>query len=397
MRSLFFLFLLINFYLPSKEFSFKSTKGQKFKIECNIDGKQYLNGKLVASYNQKYKTIRTIKNVDGTKAEIEDDYYYYNINKFLANNEMLQITDNNIITYYRESNGIMTVQDDQKIPSIRNAPFFPNRAILPGDKWNSSATEVQDVYNDNTLSFFPIDVSYEFIGYEETDDKNIAKILYQYHLRAQNNFTNKIDNRILYIDGISKTLMFFDIENGTRIKELYERQYFIKTKNGEYVLNFEISDSGERIWTPIELMKKEELVDDIKKDFEENSIKDATVEEDDIGLKITLQNIRFAPESSKLERSEMERLDSISNILEKYRGKGILVVGHTTDRGTEKGRKILSQERARSVAEYLIIREAVDKSKLSYYGKGGEEPIADNNTEEGLNLNRRVEIFILEE
>lgn len=397
MRALFFLFLLINFYLQSEEFSFKSTKGQKFKIECNIDGKQYLNGKLVASYNQKYKTIRTIKNVDGTKAVIEDDYYYYNINKFLANNEMLQITDNNIITYYRESNGIMTVQDDQKIPSIRNAPFFPNRAIFPGDKWNSSATEVQDVYNDNTLSFFPIDVSYEFIGYEETDDKKTAKILYQYHLRAQNNFTNKIDNRILYIDGISKTLMFFDIENGTRIKELYERQYFIKTKNGEYVLNFEISDSGERIWTPIELMKKEELVDDIKKDFEENSIKDATVEEDDIGLKITLQNIRFAPESSKLERSEMERLDSISNILEKYRGKGILVVGHTTDRGTEKGRKILSQERAKSVAEYLIIREAVDKSKLSYYGKGGEEPIADNNTEEGLNLNRRVEIFILEE
>ena len=191
--------------------------------------------------------------------------------------------------------------------------------------------------------------------------------------------------------------MFFDIDNGTRIKELYERQYFIKTKNGEYVLNFEITDSGERIWTPIELMKKEELVDDIKKDFEENNIKDATIEKDDIGLKITLQNIRFAPESSTLEPSEIERLDSISNILEKYKGKGILVVGHTTDRGTEKGRKILSQERAKSVAEYLIIREAVDKSKLSYYGKGGEEPIADNNTEEGLNLNRRVEIFILEE
>lgn len=397
MKALFFLFLLINFYLFSEEFSFKPIKGQKFKIECNIDGQQYLNGKLVASYNQKYKTIRTIKNVDGTKAEIEDDYYYYNINKFLANNEMLQITDNNIVTYYRESNGIMTVQDDQKIPSIRSAPFFPNRTIIPGDKWSSPATEVQDVYNDNTLSFFPIDVSYEFIGYEETDDKKIAKILYQYHLRAQNNFTNKIDNRILYIDGISKTLMFFDFDNGTRIKELYERQYFIKTKNGEYVLNFEITDSGERIWTPIELMKKEELVDDIKKDFEENNIKDATIEKDDIGLKITLQNIRFAPESSTLEPSEIERLDSISNILEKYKGKGILVVGHTTDRGTEKGRKILSQERAKSVAEYLIIREAVDKSKLSYYGKGGEEPIADNNTEEGLNLNRRVEIFILEE
>ncbi|MBP7551983.1 MAG: OmpA family protein [Spirochaetes bacterium] len=397
MRALFFLFLLINFYITSEEFSFKSIKGQKFKIECAIDGQQYLNGKLVASYNQKYKTIRTIKNVDGTKAEIEDDYYYYNINKFLANNEMLQITDNNIVTYYRESNGIMTVQDDQKIPSIRSAPFFPNRTIIPGDKWSSPATEVQDVYNDNTLSFFPIDVSYEFIGYEETDDKKIAKILYQYHLRAQNNFTNKIDNRILYIDGISKTLMFFDFDNGTRIKELYERQYFIKTKNGEYVLNFEITDSGERIWTPIELMKKEELVDDIKKDFEENNIKDATIEKDDIGLKITLQNIRFAPESSTLEPSEIERLDSISNILEKYKGKGILVVGHTTDRGTEKGRKILSQERAKSVAEYLIIREAVDKSKLSYYGKGGEEPIADNNTEEGLNLNRRVEIFILEE
>jgi len=397
MRALFFLLLIINFYLTSEEISFKSIKGQKFKIECAIDGKQYLNGKLVASYSQKYKTIRTIKNVEENKAEIEDDYYYYNVNKFLANNEILQITDNDIITYYRDSNGVMDVQNDQKIPSIRNAPYFPDHSIVPGDKWNSCATEVQDIYNDNTLSFFPIDVSYEFIGYDETGDKKIAKILYQYHLKAKNDFTNKIDNRILYIDGVSKTLMFFDAENGTRTKEIYERQYFIKTKNGEYVLNFEITDSGERIWTPIELMKKEELVDDIKKDFEENSIKDATVEKDDIGLKITLQNIRFAPESSKLEPSEIERLDSISNILEKYKGKSILVVGHTTDRGTERGRKILSQERAKSVAEYLIIREAVDRSKLSYYGKGGDEPIADNNTEEGLNLNRRVEIFILEE
>ena len=74
-----------------------------------------------------------------------------------------------------------------------------------------------------------------------------------------------------------------------------------------------------------------------------------------------------------------------------------MIIGHTTDKGTEKGRLKLSIERAKVIADYLIDQEAINLLKSSFGGKGGKQPIADNTTEEGMKKNRRVEIFILEE
>ena len=65
----------------------------------------------------------------------------------------------------------------------------------------------------------------------------------------------------------------------------------------------------------------------------------------------------------------------------------------TESRKDEVIRK-LSQERAKSVVDYLI-EEDVNQTRLSYAGYGSEKPLTTNSTEGGRAINRRVEFLIL--
>ena len=274
---------------------------------------------------------------------------------------------------------------------------LPDRDIKSGDQWVVSGIEVQDLFNTKTVSEFPLNVQYTFLGYEEINNKKYAKFKYEHAVDITNNSQQRIDPKIRRVVGASQTIMYFDNKNGSRVKELYQRNYafLINNNNQQFVARF--IDSGERNWYPIKLMDKDRIVDDIKKQMEDEKIEDKTVEKDEKGIKIQLENLHFIADSSELLPEEKFRLDKIANILKNYKDRGVMIIGHTTDKGTEKGRRELSIERARVIAEYLIERGAINGKKSSYGGKGGTVPIADNSTEEGMKKNRRVEIYILEE
>ena len=70
------------------------------------------------------------------------------------------------------------------------------------------------------------------------------------------------------------------------------------------------------------------------------------------------------------------------------------IIGHTDNRGAQQKNKILSQNRAEAVKQYLI-QKGVGTSRLIAIGKGDTEPRASNNTKEGMLMNRRVEIKLL--
>ena len=86
----------------------------------------------------------------------------------------------------------------------------------------------------------------------------------------------------------------------------------------------------------------------------------------------------------------------IAEILMKYKERDLLIVGHTALAGTAEGRKVLSERRAGAVGGYLLSKGARRENQMTYKGMGATAPIADNNTEEGMRKNRRVEIKILE-
>lgn len=125
------------------------------------------------------------------------------------------------------------------------------------------------------------------------------------------------------------------------------------------------------------------------------SEKKVIVENTAAGIRLTMQNLNFKPDSAELLPGENERLDQIAQVLKEVPDQMFLVEGHTASVGYEKGEMKLSVERANSVANALIQR-GISREKFICKGSGGTKPIADNSTPEGKAKNRRVEITILE-
>ena len=114
------------------------------------------------------------------------------------------------------------------------------------------------------------------------------------------------------------------------------------------------------------------------------------------GVTISLSNIQFLANSAVLADSEKAKLLEISGILENLSDRRILVTGHTALAGTRTDRQQTSLERARAVADYLVSLDARRADKISVYGHGADRPIADNRTTQGMAMNRRVEITIVD-
>ncbi|MBO7134613.1 MAG: OmpA family protein [Bacteroidales bacterium] len=115
----------------------------------------------------------------------------------------------------------------------------------------------------------------------------------------------------------------------------------------------------------------------------------------EIGDRFRLNQIYFEFNSSELLTMSYIQLDSLYNILEQKPTVRIEIRGHTDNIGNEGYNKKLSVERAASVYNYLL-EKGIPKTRMKYRGFGPNIPVADNSTEEGRELNRRVEIFIVE-
>lgn len=114
------------------------------------------------------------------------------------------------------------------------------------------------------------------------------------------------------------------------------------------------------------------------------------------GVTISLSNIQFTANSAELPESEQRKLREINRILQTVSGRQILVAGHTALAGTLQDRMKTSLERAQAVASFLISLGARKPEEISIRGYGSDQPIAANSSPQGMALNRRVEITILE-
>jgi outer membrane protein OmpA-like peptidoglycan-associated protein len=145
------------------------------------------------------------------------------------------------------------------------------------------------------------------------------------------------------------------------------------------------------------ILLRETLAAEIGAIIEKQQIADVSVEVTDEGVMLRLSNIQFLADSTELAESEKEKLREIADILKTIPDRKIRVAGHTALAGSERGRLVLSRERAQSVASYLILMGARERSQVTVVGYGSDVPIADNATAEGMLANRRVEIIILED
>jgi outer membrane protein OmpA-like peptidoglycan-associated protein len=104
-------------------------------------------------------------------------------------------------------------------------------------------------------------------------------------------------------------------------------------------------------------------------------------------------NVTFATNQADINARFYPVLDSVTLVLQEYEKTLIEVVGHTDSTGSDAINKPLSERRAASVGSYLKSRGVVTQ-RIATFGVGSDYPVAANDTSDGRELNRRVEITL---
>jgi outer membrane protein OmpA-like peptidoglycan-associated protein len=126
----------------------------------------------------------------------------------------------------------------------------------------------------------------------------------------------------------------------------------------------------------------------------ERDLEGARIERIGEGIKITFAGgILFDVDRAELRPEAQAELVKLSRILNKYEDTNILVEGHTDATGTDEHNMQLSLRRSESVATFLAV-QSVARDRLNAVGYGEIQPIASNDTAEGRQQNRRVEVAI---
>lgn len=107
---------------------------------------------------------------------------------------------------------------------------------------------------------------------------------------------------------------------------------------------------------------------------------------------IIVNGIKFRSGSALIENDNISELEEISRIMLDNSELTIEITGHTDNSGNEDENKHLSYQRALNVKSYLVSR-GVSNSRIKTKGKGSQNPIGDNNTEDGKLQNRRIEVI----
>jgi outer membrane protein OmpA-like peptidoglycan-associated protein len=111
------------------------------------------------------------------------------------------------------------------------------------------------------------------------------------------------------------------------------------------------------------------------------------------GLVANMSDVLFRSGSVELLPGARERLAKVSGIVLAYPGLHVAVEGHTDSIGTDDYNQQLSEHRASSVRDYLV-QQGIASGAIEARGFGKTEPIASNDSPEGRQQNRRVELVL---
>lgn len=138
-----------------------------------------------------------------------------------------------------------------------------------------------------------------------------------------------------------------------------------------------------------------DYMDKQAKDMADDLGDDATVTRVGEGIVVSFDSgLLFDFDSYALRGETKSNLNELSGTMKEYRDTDIKVLGHTDSQGTAEYNKKLSEQRAASVSNY-IVAQGIGSERIVREGFGEVDPVATNDTEEGRQQNRRVEIVIV--
>lgn len=407
-------------------FAFKYNKGDRYRILSTVSEDVFVN----LRHNHHAQIINRIAaEVTDTK---EDGSATHDA-VFMTSEESVGSTTGTTFTYGKEyksifdrnAQGIYTISDEFFMPTVRNVPSFPTTPVKPGDSWILEGHEAHDFRNQfglQTPYIVPFTAKYTYLGTLSREKKQVKMMSYAASSTSkQVNNASVSDNkeplhvfRVTYnlyaetpkpaesakyteypvsMMGYSDELVYWDAQKGAIDHYSENFRILLETSYGNLYEFRGIAHSEVTEFTP---SATENNIANVQKQIDDLGLNDITVKKSEQGLILSLENIKFKAESAQLQESEIEKLNQIARIISEYPDNDILVNGHTAKSVGGKNAQKLSEERAQTVANYLIELNVKDKFHIFTQGFGDSKPIAPNNTKDGMEKNRRVEIIIMD-
>lgn len=422
----------------SVSLKYTGTGGYSLVERTNL--RRYVNGKYVGLTSREVRSfvspsLPPSKKFKAKGSMFEHDQWYdgsfYVMEETLRNNQAAAAGVHEAIqsVFHISPNGQLTMHKDNGYPSYRSFPAYGANFVKTGDSWQAMAERSVDPMNKGIFTRMPMLVMYTFAGSEVYKGKDVYRIkaIWQtsygpseYDVRGDASLKkaaggHKADiiilkstcEPILVIDNTDETFVYSD---GTQIN--FKGTITLFTEFPPAVDTEKIVTALNRVATVAPQAgtsgsgavsggtagvvsgvggSGSAAIAGAAGTYKNNVL----VEKTPAGIRLSVRDIKFKPDSDQVVESEKTRLDELAKVLAMAPQSKFLIEGHTASVGRPEGEKKLSIERAKRIAQELAER-GITGDRFICRGWGGTKPVAGNDTDEGRAQNRRVEITILE-
>ena len=220
------------------------------------------------------------------------------------------------------------------------------------------------------------------------NDKNWEKLILEYeHVLA--GFASHFNETPMFDNGMKSTI---DLIN-SRIDKLNKDYAQLLVENSKLQEKYDVL-SEEASTSSAELAMKKEREAKFSKIKSLFTANEATVIIEGNNLVVRLHGLNFPSGKATLQPEYFSLLTKVQEALRVFPEKHILLEGHTDSRGNATKNKQLSEERAIAVREYLIANMGKSREQITSIGYGSAKPVATNQTAQGRELNRRIDVVI---
>ncbi len=415
---------LISFFLISAGFSpvfsqaseaqdssrllrFKYKAGDSYRILSTVNEDVKVNGIKNHSAEIVNRVSVKITDVDSDgRGKHEATFMTTESSVSASSKETLHFGEEYESEFYRDEKGVYEISDEYFMPVVRDVPILPEEAVKIGDEWTAQGHEAHDLRKTFELQKpfkVPFSASYKYLRDEKgvssdssKSEKTFQVISCRYNLFYESPVPADISKVTADFPvttmGYSNQTIYWDNEKGQIDHYTEDFRIVLETYLGD---TYDFSGTAHAEVTEFERTSTKEKADEVQQKINEMKIEDVNVVQNDKGLTLSIENIQFKPNSSELADGEKEKLEKIAQIVSAF-PNDLLISGHTAKVGSQESCQILSEERADSVAKFLIEKGVRDKYHIFTQGFGERVPIATNSTVEGRSRNRRVEITIMD-
>ncbi|MFP3042916.1 OmpA family protein [Treponema primitia] len=414
-----------------------------YSIVERSDWSRYDNGKYIGHVYREVRASIIPQNRGGTGYQYRGNFFVMEETLRDMRQSARAVDDVIPVSFRVEGEKGLVIDNDRGFPAFRNFPAFPPDAIRPGEKWVARGKRAVDPLNEGKPVVVPLIAEYEYRGIEDYRNIPVHRIFAKYASRYEgsNSFEGSSQTQDFRLEGTHNVDILLRVSDGIplmmrdNLDETYSwprgsarggdsgstirfRGFTLTFGDGLVPLDREAlitavtakerarpADSGgDRTVAPGDNRTTDSgtnkttdsgggrTTDSGGDRITESGIDMAAVPE---GVKLTIKDIRFQPDSDEMLPAERPRLDMIARVLKETPDRMFLVEGHTAAIGRPTGEMELSVQRARRMVNELTSR-GIPAERFIYKGWGGTKPIGDNSNDEGRRLNRRVEITILE-